>query len=128
MDSTQAGHVRRLAGIEHPEPIPQDLVDRIESIQQRLRGCGIKKMDVQSLAVLVDVFMRPLGHEAADQIPSGTPVAVETEDGLEEGVLVRYPGGKQVGKVHVRMLGQEAGKYRVVDADKVVASRELAAV
>tara|TARA_R110002020_G_scaffold35671_8_gene107448 strand:- start:4618 stop:5001 length:384 start_codon:yes stop_codon:yes gene_type:complete len=126
MNNIQAAMIRRLAGIDEEGTIPQDLKDRILSVEQRMRGTGITRLDVASLAILIDFFLRPQGVNSLSQIASGTPVLVETETGLEDGTLVRYPGGKAAGKVHVRMKDQAHGKWKVVDVAKVSLPEEVA--
>jgi len=125
IDPRQAMIIRHLAGIEEGGEIPAELIDRIHSIQERMRGLGKTHLDVQHLAIMVEFQYRPTNP--GGQIGAGTTVLVEEDGMLLEGTLIRYPAGKDTGKVHVRMREQEAGKYRVFSESVVRAADEVMA-
>ena len=115
MDSRLAANIRHMLGVDDLSPIPKSLISRIERIQVLLKPFG-RPIDIQHLAVLI------CDWEKAEQLRTG-----EYEPGQsleyegEEVFFVRRPAGKQEGKLHVRFMNQEEGRYKVVDADKVKA-------
>ena len=110
LDDRQANALRHLLGLEAGGKIPDEIKDRVHSIQERMRGLGKVKLDIQHLAILVEFQQRP--DNTGGTIKAGANVLVEEDGELKEGTLVRYPHGKHTGSVHVRMRGQEIGKYR----------------
>ena len=125
IDARQAEVLRRLCGIEEGGDIPIELTDRIHSIQERMRGIGRQKLDLQNMAIMVEFQMRPTNVGGA--IEAGTPVVVEEDGEFLEGTLIRYPGGKDTGKVHVRLTGQEGNKYKKFSESVVRPAEEVMA-
>ena len=116
--------LRELAGLTDGERVPNELADRVASIQRRLNQFG-EKLDPRYLAILTEFQMRP--DNVVGQIAPKTPVLVEEDGKVLEGVMVRYGGGKDSGKVHVQMRGQAAGKYRKFPESVVRAASEVMA-
>ena len=117
IDSRLARNIHHMLRTDELEPIPQSLLDRIVHVQDLLRPFA-RPIDIQHLAILIAEW------EKAKDLEEYLPGQKLDYQG-EEVTFVRKPGGKQEGKLHVRLPGQASGKYKVVEESEVKLSETV---
>lgn len=106
LDSRLANNVRRMMGVDDLAPIPESLVDRIVKVQAYLKPFA-RPIDIQHLAVILVDW------------DNSQPKQERVEFEGQEATIVRRPGGKHEGKLHVRTADMPEGKYKIVDESEV---------